>query len=80
MTPEQRSTIMTRREAMAAGTLAAAALLGTGLTASATAQTKEKVVANGRIKQSACKWCYGKIPLKEFCRSAKEMEIGRAHV
>jgi hydroxypyruvate isomerase len=29
----------------------------------------------GRINHSVCKWCYGKIPLDEFCKSAKEMGI-----
>ena len=75
MTSESRSSIMSRREVMAAGTLAAAALLGPGLAASAQAQAKEKVVMNGRIKQSVSKWCYGKIPLKEFCQKVKEMGI-----
>lgn len=32
----------------------------------------------GRINHSVCKWCYGKIPLEEFCQSAKE--IGLASV
>ncbi len=30
----------------------------------------------GRIKQSVSKWCYGKIPLKDFCKSCVEMGIG----
>ena len=29
----------------------------------------------GRINHSVCKWCYGKIPLDEFCKSAKEIGI-----
>jgi hydroxypyruvate isomerase len=29
----------------------------------------------GRIHHSVCKWCYGKIPLDEFCKSAKDMGI-----
>ena len=32
----------------------------------------------GRINHSVCKWCYGKIPLEEFCKSARE--IGLASV
>ncbi len=32
----------------------------------------------GRINHSVCKWCYGKIPLEDFCKSAKE--IGLASV
>jgi hydroxypyruvate isomerase len=29
----------------------------------------------GRINHSVCKWCYGKIPLEEFCKAAKEIGL-----
>jgi hydroxypyruvate isomerase len=29
----------------------------------------------GRINHSVCKWCYGKIPLEDFCKAVKEMGI-----
>jgi hydroxypyruvate isomerase len=29
----------------------------------------------GRLKQSACRWPYGKIPLPEFCRRAKQLGL-----
>ena len=29
----------------------------------------------GRINHSVCKWCYGKIPLEEFCQAAKAMGL-----
>ncbi len=29
----------------------------------------------GRIRHSACKWCYGKIPLNEFCEGAVEIGL-----
>ncbi|GAB4022437.1 hydroxypyruvate isomerase family protein [Spirosoma koreense] len=29
----------------------------------------------GRINHAVCKWCYGKIPLEDFCKSVKEMGI-----
>jgi len=29
----------------------------------------------GRINQSVCRWCYGKIPLEDLCREAKAMGI-----
>ncbi len=29
----------------------------------------------GNIRHSVCKWCYGNIPLEEFCVAAKEMGI-----
>jgi hydroxypyruvate isomerase len=33
----------------------------------------ERIVKNGRINQSVSKWCYGKIPLDEFCAIVKKM-------
>lgn len=29
----------------------------------------------GRINQSVCRWCYGKIPLEELCQAAKAMGL-----
>jgi hypothetical protein len=29
----------------------------------------------GRIRHSVCKWCYGKVPLEEFCKSVKTIGI-----
>ena len=29
----------------------------------------------GRVNHSVCKWCYGKIPLEEFCQSAKDIGL-----
>jgi hydroxypyruvate isomerase len=29
----------------------------------------------GRINHSVCKWCYGKIPLEEFCQEAKKIGL-----
>src|SRR5262245_34816171 len=29
----------------------------------------------GRVHHSVCKWCYGKIPLEEFCQAAKGMGL-----
>jgi hydroxypyruvate isomerase len=30
---------------------------------------------NGRVNHSVCKWCYGKIPLEDFCKAAKEIGL-----
>lgn len=30
---------------------------------------------NGEVNHSVCKWCYGDIPLDEFCRAAKEIGL-----
>src|SRR5436190_23617427 len=29
----------------------------------------------GRLKQSVARWCYGKIPLDDFCRQAAEIGV-----
>ncbi len=29
----------------------------------------------GRLKQSACRWCYGKIPLDDLCKAAAEIGL-----
>jgi len=33
------------------------------------------VVQKGRLKQSVCRWCYGKIPLPEFCKAVSEIGL-----
>src|SRR5512138_494499 len=56
---------------------------GTTVAAAAAANLPGRVTAaestsgglKGQINHSVCKWCYGKIPLDEFCRSAKEMGL-----
>jgi hydroxypyruvate isomerase len=63
---------ISRREALAlAGTAAASALAS----ARAAAQAGGRVVKNGRLKQSVCRWCYAKIPLEDFCREAAAMGL-----
>ena len=51
---------------------------GTSIAVAAVAalpRRSESAELKGRINHSVCKWCYGKIPLEEFCASAKEMGI-----
>jgi hydroxypyruvate isomerase len=43
--------------------------MGSALTGTAGAQTAEKAVKNGRLKQSVCRWCYERIPLDDFCKA-----------
>ena len=31
---------------------------------------------NGNLKHSVCKWCYGKVPLEDLCKQAKEIGLG----
>lgn len=70
MTEETR---MTRRTAMS--TLAAGAA-GTLAAANANAQAAgAPAPLKGRLKQSVCKWCYGKIPLDDFCQQIKPLGL-----
>jgi hydroxypyruvate isomerase len=68
---------MTRREALGkaaatAGLLGAASMLG------GAAQAQDKAPSfglKGRINQSACRWCYSKIPLDDLCAAGKDMGL-----
>ena len=53
------------------------ALVGTGLllAAGASARAEGRVVRNGRLKQSLCRWCYKDIPLPELCQAAAGMGL-----
>ena len=62
---------LTRRQALAA---AGAALLTTTPFGTAAAQEGRKVL-KGRLKQSVCRWCYEKIPLRDFFRSVADMGL-----
>jgi len=41
----------------------------------ASAAPADRVVKNGRLKQSVSRWPYAKIPLPEFCRAVAEMGL-----
>src|SRR5579884_929054 len=58
---------MTRRTLLTSS--AAAALAAPALMADDTAP------ARGRVKQSACRWCYSKIPLDDLCRAGAEVGL-----
>lgn len=66
-----RRTFIRNTSLVAAGTVAGA-LAGKGYTAPSDI---ERVVKNGRINQSVCKWCYGKIPLDQLCAAAAKMGL-----
>lgn len=62
----------TRREAITAG----AAVIGAGALASGSqTQPAGPAITRGRLKQSVARWCYGKIPLPEFCTAVKAMGL-----
>jgi hydroxypyruvate isomerase len=35
----------------------------------------DKIVKNGRLKQSVSRWCYNSIPMPDFCRAVAEMGL-----
>jgi hydroxypyruvate isomerase len=39
------------------------------------APARARAVSKGRLKQSACRWCYNKIPLDELCSAAKQIGL-----
>jgi hydroxypyruvate isomerase len=70
-------TKLSRRSAIqtltgSAAVLAAASSLSHRLTA---AETTGGAKLKGRINHSVCKWCYGNIPLDEFCQAAKDIGL-----
>jgi hydroxypyruvate isomerase len=52
---------------------AIAALAGLGLSAADAAALEEAPKPKGNVKQSICRWCYGKIPLDKLCEIAKKL-------
>ena len=41
----------------------------------AAATQPASAVPSGRLKQSVCRWCYAKVPLREFCQSVAAMGL-----
>ena len=67
---------LTRRQAiLGTGLAGAGALLGRSGADAQTAPPTGRVVTKGRLRQSASRWCYQKIPLPEFARAVKEMGL-----
>ena len=61
-----------RSLAASAATLTAASALPERLGA---AESATGTPRKGRIHHSVCKWCYGKIPLDEFCKAVRDIGI-----
>jgi hydroxypyruvate isomerase len=64
---------VTRRKALEAAAIAAAA--GLSRTDVAAGQETGRVVTRGRLKQSVSRWCYGKIPMPDFCKAVAAMGL-----
>ncbi len=52
-----------------------AATVGSLMASSLSLSAGQKVVSNGRLKQSVSRWPYAKIPLPDFCRAIAEMGL-----
>ncbi len=63
----------TRRDLLQ--TAAATAALGLTGAAPAQAAAPRATSSSGRIHQSVCRWCYGKISLEDLCVAAKRMGL-----
>ncbi|MFH0983749.1 MAG: TIM barrel protein [Planctomycetota bacterium] len=68
---------VSRRELLkgVAGGAAAMAAMGLAGTAARAEEKMEAAKLKGRIKQSVSRWCYGKIPMKEFCQACAAMGL-----
>jgi hydroxypyruvate isomerase len=64
-----RANSFSRRTALKALTAGAAAWA----VSHAEARSEEPAKVNGNVKQSICRWCYGKIPLEKLAAEAKKM-------
>ncbi|RUL87285.1 hydroxypyruvate isomerase family protein [Tautonia sociabilis] len=64
---------MTRRNLLRS--TAAAAAAGVISPARAAQGPKGTAVTNGRLRQSACRWCYGRIPIDDLAAAAKRMGL-----
>jgi hydroxypyruvate isomerase len=66
--------MLTRRtllKSLAVGTASAVSISGTLL--AQTADSTESLTVKGDIRQSVSKWCFGNIPLDEFCKICKKL-------
>jgi hydroxypyruvate isomerase len=68
-------TPVSRRTALKAATASAVTLTAASLAERLQAAETTGGPLKGRINHSVCKWCYGKIPLDEFCRAVKEIGL-----
>jgi len=60
------------RRTLIAGAAAAAAVAAAPTGAAA---RQERVITNGRIRQSVCRWCYGRMPLDELAAASRAMGL-----
>ena len=68
-------TPMSRRTALKSTASAATAVAASLALRLDAAEAAGGAALKGHINHSVCKWCYGKIPLEEFCQAAKAMGL-----
>ena len=62
-----------RRDAIKNLTLATSALAITGTSCNPQKSQEEKFSLKGKVKHSACRWCYSKMPLEQLAEYAQEL-------
>ena len=54
---------------------AGAALAASSVSPGGAVSAPPEPVMKGRLKQSVCRWCYNKIPLRDFCKAVAELGL-----
>ena len=65
----------TRRSVLRTAAALTAAGAAVGLPATTHAEEPGKTTGGGRLQQSVCRWCYGKIALDDLCTAATRMGL-----
>ena len=65
--------MITRRSLLKSLAVGAAAVAAPGALLAQTADSIEALSVKGDIRQSVSKWCFGKIPMDEFCKICKKI-------
>jgi len=65
--------MITRRSLLKSFAVGAAAVSVPGSLLAQTADSIEALTVKGHIRQSVSKWCFGKIPLDDFCKICKKL-------
>jgi hydroxypyruvate isomerase len=65
--------MITRRSLLKSFAVGAAAASVPGTLLANTADSVEALTVKGNIRQSVSKWCFGRIPLDEFCKICKKL-------
>ena len=60
---------------MVVGSLAMGTAASAFANAASSSKAQERYTMKGNINHSVCRWCYGSIPLEEFCIAVKQMGI-----